>query len=382
MTQPSHAAYLIDKHAKPLQVSEAPYTPPRPGDVVIRNYAIAINPVDVGKQIAGDAMLPWIKYPFILGNDVSGTVMGVGEVDGATPTSHLKPGDRVVGLAVGTTKELNKSSNSAFQQYTLLGSTLVAKIPDTLSFESACVLPLALSTAACGLFMKDFLALQYPVAREHNNADTRPAVVIWGGSTSVGSNATQLAKAAGYEVFTTASPKNFEYVKALGASHVWDYQDPRTVGHLIEALKNKTCAGALAIGKGSLEACITIVASVPGRRFVSQATIPLDPPKGTLALIATVINFIWWNLSVTIKARLKGVTTKFIWGSDLMKNEVGPMINNEFLPEALANGTFVAKPDPQVVGKGLESIQTGLDTYKQGVSVKMIVISLQETDHA
>ncbi|KAI1295719.1 chaperonin 10-like protein [Xylaria venustula] len=269
MPPQNHAAYLADNHAKPLHVSEAPYTPPSPSEVVIRNHAVAINPVDVGKQVAGDAMLPWIKYPFVLGNDVSGTVVEVGEVGDATHVSHLKPGDRAVGLAVGTTKELNKSSHSAFQHYTVLRSTLVTKIPDALSFESACVLPLALSTAACGLFMKDFLALSYPVAHEHINADSRPAIVIWGGSTSVGSNAIQLATAAGYEVFNTASPRNFEYVKALGASHVWDYRDPGVTGHLIKALQNKDCAGALAIGKGSLEACISIVASVPGRRFVS-----------------------------------------------------------------------------------------------------------------
>ncbi|KAI0204024.1 hypothetical protein F4808DRAFT_414519 [Astrocystis sublimbata] len=75
--------------------------PPRPGEVVIRNHAVAINPVYVGKQAAVDAMLPWIKYPFVLGNDVSGTVVEVGEVDGATTPLHVKPGDRIVGLAVG-----------------------------------------------------------------------------------------------------------------------------------------------------------------------------------------------------------------------------------------------------------------------------------------
>ncbi len=42
-------------------------------------------------------------------------------------------------------------------------------------------------------------------------------------STSVGSNAIQLAVAAGYEVITTSSPRNFDYVKKLGASQVFDY---------------------------------------------------------------------------------------------------------------------------------------------------------------
>jgi NADPH:quinone reductase-like Zn-dependent oxidoreductase len=34
----------------------------------------------------------------------------------------------------------------------------------------------------------------------------------YGGSTSDGSNAIQIAVAAGYEVITTSSPRNFDYV--------------------------------------------------------------------------------------------------------------------------------------------------------------------------
>jgi NADPH:quinone reductase-like Zn-dependent oxidoreductase len=46
-------------------------------------------------------------------------------------------------------------------------------------------------------------------------------VCLWRGSTSDGSNAIQLAVAAGYEVITTSSPRNFDYVKKLGPSHVY-----------------------------------------------------------------------------------------------------------------------------------------------------------------
>jgi NADPH:quinone reductase-like Zn-dependent oxidoreductase len=42
---------------------------------------------------------------------------------------------------------------------------------------------------------------------------TGKTLLVWGGSTSVGSNAIQLGVAAGYEVVTTASPKNFDYVR-------------------------------------------------------------------------------------------------------------------------------------------------------------------------
>jgi NADPH:quinone reductase-like Zn-dependent oxidoreductase len=47
-------------------------------------------------------------------------------------------------------------------------------------------------------------------------------VFVWGGASSVGGNAIQSARAAGLEVLTTASGRNFEYVKKLGASVVFD----------------------------------------------------------------------------------------------------------------------------------------------------------------
>jgi NADPH:quinone reductase-like Zn-dependent oxidoreductase len=51
------------------------------------------------------------------------------------------------------------------------------------------------------------------------------ALLITSGASSVGSNAIQLAHAAGYDIFTTASPNNFELVHRLGAEEVVDYHD-------------------------------------------------------------------------------------------------------------------------------------------------------------
>lgn len=70
--------------------------------------------------------------------------------------------------------------------------------------------------------------------------------MIWGGSTSVGCNALQLAKAAGYEVITTASPANFEYLKKLGASEVFDYNSSSVKEDLISAFNGKEVVGAVA----------------------------------------------------------------------------------------------------------------------------------------
>jgi hypothetical protein len=47
-----------------------------------------------------------------------------------------------------------------------------------------------------------------------------------------------------------------------------------------------------------------------------------------------------------------------------------------FLPKALKNGTFVASPEPFVVGKGLEAIQEAFSIQEKGVSAKKVVVSL------
>lgn len=72
---------------------------------------------------------------------------------------------------------------------------------------------------------------------------------------TIGSSAIQLAVAAGYEVIATASPKNFDYVRKLGATQVFDYYDEAIVANLIKAFEGKTSASALAIPGGSADAC-------------------------------------------------------------------------------------------------------------------------------
>ena len=71
-----------------------------------------------------------------------------------------------------------------------------------------------------------------------------------------------------------------------------------------------------------------------------------------------------------------GVESKFILGSDLADNEVGAAIYEHYLPKALAEGKFVAAPEPLVVGKGLENIQKAFDVQRDGVSAKKVVVSL------
>ena len=366
----NHAAWLSAKSVKPLDVKSAPYTKPGENEIVVQNAAIAINPLDWFKQVAGDIMFSWIKYPFVLGSDLAGEVVEVGK--GVT---RFKVGDRVVGHAVGMDPKSNKKAEGAFQEYTVVRTNLASPIPSSLPYENACVLPLGLSTAACGLFMKDFLALPYPTISPKPNGKT---LLVWGGSTSVGSNAIQLAVASGHEVITTASPKNFDYVKRLGAAEIFDYRSTTVVKDIIDAFRNRQSAGALAIGNGSLKPCIEIIAASRGKKFVAQASInmPDEIPSTTLGWISTGMSIGMSGMSMMVKSKMKRVDTKFIFGSDLMANEVGGAIYEDFLPAALANGEFIAAPEPQVVGKGLEHVQEAMDMNQKGVSAKKLVVSL------
>lgn len=62
---------------------------------------------------------------------------------------------------------------------------------------------------------------------------------------------------------------------------------------------------------------------------------------------------------------------------DLEPHEyIGEYIWGTFLPQALTNGTFQAKPDPYVVGHGIEDIQHVFDIQKKGVSAKKVVVTL------
>jgi len=191
---PNSAAWLTSS-SKTLEVKSAPYPTPGPNTIVVKNGAIGINPIDCLKQEHPGMVFGYIKLPFVIGSDVAGEVVQVGP--GVT---RFKVGDRVVGQARGVLQDRNVSSEGAFQAYTVLLPDMTSQIPDTLSFENAAVLPLGLSTAVAGLFQKDQLALQLPSAPA--KAPINKTLLVWGGSTSVGSNAIQLAVAAGYEVFT------------------------------------------------------------------------------------------------------------------------------------------------------------------------------------
>jgi NADPH:quinone reductase-like Zn-dependent oxidoreductase len=367
------ALWLAAKRA-PFTVGPAPYTAPGANEIVVRVRAVAVNPFDRVQQTMGDIVTPWISYPFVTGTDLAGEVAEVG-----SGVTRFRIGDRVLGFAAGADKQRNRAAEGAFQDYAVVLAHMAAPIPDAMSFEDAAVLPLGLSTAACGLFQQDFLAMNAPSAAP---APTGKTLLVWGGSTSVGSNALQLAVAAGYDVVTTASPHNFDYVRRLGARAAFDYRSKTVVADIVGDLHGREIAGALAIGVGSAAACIDIVGACTGKRFVALATPAAsfdDVPAGRgrfRRLAPAAARMVIGNIALALKARRRGVRTKFIWGSALIANEVGPMIFETFLPAALAQSRFVAAPRPTVIGTGLAQIPTALERQRRGVSATKLVVTL------
>jgi NADPH:quinone reductase-like Zn-dependent oxidoreductase len=347
---PTNEAFWQPSASGRPRVSTAPYTSPRAGEVVVRVRAVALNPIDVMPGLARRLLLPWLTYPTVLGSDVAGVVVDVGE-----QVARLRPGDRVVGHAVGIAKGRNRAADGAFQTHAVLLQHMVATIPDTLPFEQAAVLPLGLSTAASGLFQPDHLALNLPQAHA---VDTGQTVLVWGGSTSVGSNGIQLARNAGYRVITTASAKNVDYVRELGAAEVVDYHAKDVVEQLVAAVGSSPLVGVLAIGGGSVTRGLQVAARTPGRTRVAAAQ-----PGFAVALRQR-------------RARRLDVPLSAIWGGSLKNNEVGPAVYVDFLSTALATGRYVAAPPPIVVGDGLEQITAGMRRLKEGMSAGKVVVTL------
>ncbi|POS79751.1 hypothetical protein DHEL01_v201846 [Diaporthe helianthi] len=366
----NYAAW-IPSHGAELEVTEAPFpTVLGDDDIIIKNQAAAVNPVDWKIQAAPQPIFN-IQYPFILGSDVAGEVVGVGE--GAR--HRFKKGDRVIGHALGLSS--GEAAQGAFQLYPKLKAAAVSSIPDDIPFEQAVVLPLSISTAAAGLFLKQTLGLPIPKPPAATAATTsscssnskwratvgaegkkeKETILLWGGSSSVGSSVVQLAVASGYDVVATASPSNYAYVKSLGASLVLDYHNPDIVSILAGLLKasGTRLAGAYdAIGSDtSVRASAAVVSALGGGRVASVGAAPEDAGGDSVEVVRISASSLVAGAPEAVRA---------VWG--------------EYVPAALKAGTLVPRPRELVVGKGLYFVQKGLDANKAGVSAAKVVITL------
>uniref|UniRef100_A0A8H7TNU9 Enoyl reductase (ER) domain-containing protein n=1 Tax=Bionectria ochroleuca TaxID=29856 RepID=A0A8H7TNU9_BIOOC len=368
----NRAAFQPRRKASCIQVRDTPYPVAGEGQLVVRTAAIAINPIDHLIQSRGDIMFTHIKYPFILGMDVSGEVVSVG--NGVT---RIRPGDRVFGLCRSTSAAVNDSAQGAFQSYTVLQEDLTSNITNSeISYPEASVFPLAMLTASSALFDRAQLGLYLP--KQQARPSSGKAVIIWGGSSSVGCCAIQLAVAAGYEVYTTASTHNHALMQKLGATQAWDYQDTTVVQEMADELAGKNLVGAVAIGKGAAEKCMEVLVKCKAeRKHVAMATFPVpDQEPGFLPVFQIMASFIAWTVAYKLRGLFNGVSSAFVDVEPTIGNGIAKYIFTEYLPKALESGSIIAAPEVQIVGEGLENIQEAMDTLRRGVSAKKLVVTL------
>ncbi|KAH8819322.1 chaperonin 10-like protein [Xylogone sp. PMI_703] len=207
-------------------VQQVPLPTPGSGEILVKIHYSALNPTD-WKGVKGSATRPSAPPGRIVGCDFAGTVV---DPNGST---WLK-GQRVAGFVQGTSTNGTGSNpiRGAFSQFIPVESTLVYAIPDSISFQQAAVIPLAFATAVQAMYQR--LALPEPY-----QSKTGEFFLVYGGASSVGNYAIQLGKLSGMRVIATASQKNHELLRELGADILVDYHDEDWVEQVKSASQNK-----------------------------------------------------------------------------------------------------------------------------------------------
>lgn len=195
-------AIVINQYGDSSQLKESQVELPELAEhqVLVKVKATSINPIDWKLREGYLAkMMPW-EFPIILGWDVAGEIAAVG-----TQVREWQVGDAVFARPETT-------RFGTYADYTVVDDHLLAKIPANVTFEEAAAVPLAGETAYQALFT-------------HGELKSGETVLIHAGAGGVGIYAIQLAKNAGATVITTASKKNHELLKELGADQVIDYHE-------------------------------------------------------------------------------------------------------------------------------------------------------------
>lgn len=250
-----------------------------------------------------------------------------------------------------TTLATQNTSHGGFQLYTAIQAHFAGIVPSKLSYNEAAVLPLAINTAGQGLYdtrEKGFLGLPFPSL---NSQPIGKTILVWGGSSSVGALTIQLATASGAKVITAASKHNHAFVKKLGAVAALDYKDPTIVDDVVKAIQ---AAG------GEFAGIYDAIATEDSFKYTFAIAEKMGVP----------------NVAGTLPPPEKGAPETVKYGNVFAINEINKPLWENFVSQALEAGKLLAVPEPLVVGKGLESVQKGMDTNKAGVSAKKVIIEL------
>jgi NADPH:quinone reductase-like Zn-dependent oxidoreductase len=198
---PAMRAAVVPRKGPPevFEVREVPDPVLRRADgVLVRVHATSVNPIDT--YLRGGLVPAPLRQPFIPGGDACGIVEAIGD-----RVRDFAVGDRVFGLRpyIG--------GDGCYAELALFRERELAEAPANLSDAELASVPLVGLTARQAL-------LDIAVLRAGER------VLVHGGSGGVGSFAVQLARACEATVYTTASPRNHDFCRELGAHEVLDYR--------------------------------------------------------------------------------------------------------------------------------------------------------------
>jgi len=180
-----------------LNYTDAPRPEPQSDEILIKVHAAGFNQVDV-KLREGMGKMFGLEPPLILGVEVAGTIEQTG-----ADVKNFGIGDEVFVLG-------NPMKNGGYAEYAIAKESETGLKPKNIDFETAAAIPVGALTSWQALF-------------DLAHLEPGQTILIHGASGSVGSLAVQLAKIKGARVFATASGKNEEFVRNLGADEFVDY---------------------------------------------------------------------------------------------------------------------------------------------------------------
>lgn len=251
-----------------------------------------------------------------------------------------------------------RPEDGAFALYTVVQADKAAVLPGTIDFKDGVVAAFALEAAVCALSLKTpgtampnvatpALGLPYPSLEPVTTSKT---LLVYGGSSSVGSMTTQLATAAGIHVIAIASPHNFGLTKTCGAEEVFDYHDASFVESVIAAIKKS------------------------GREFVGIFD-AISTPETYTNDLAILVALGGGHLAC-VHPPPADVPDNVKAGMIFAVDEIAAPVWKDYVTPALQAGKLKCLPPPTVVGKGLEHIDLALKKCKEGLSATKLVVEL------